>query len=234
MGTLIMVRHGQASFGSDNYDRLSERGVLQSRLLAAYLLKTGRKPDLVCSGEMERQRHTAREIVAAYRGAGVGLPDPEVLPAFNEYNSRALVMAALKAQGYPSGKGGLQALFADPAAFQDLFARTVQAWINGEVTVPGAVSWGEFRQRVEGGLGALTAGGFKGRTVVCVTSGGPISVAFQRATGLADRDTVRVVWQIVNTSLTTFLFAAERFSLVSFNNYAHLELEGDPSLITYR
>jgi len=67
-----------------------------------------------------------------------------------------------------------------------------------------------------------------------VTSGGPISVAFQRATGLADRDTVRVVWQIVNTSLTTFLFAAERFSLVSFNNYAHLELEGDPSLITYR
>ena len=31
-----MVRHGQASFGQENYDRLSDKGILQMRALGEY------------------------------------------------------------------------------------------------------------------------------------------------------------------------------------------------------
>ncbi len=33
MGILYMIRHGQASFGSANYDLFSEKDVFQSRIL---------------------------------------------------------------------------------------------------------------------------------------------------------------------------------------------------------
>ena len=67
MGTLYMIRHGQASFGSANYDLISETGVLQSRILAEYLLAVGLAPDALYSGAMERQKDTAGAMVALYR-----------------------------------------------------------------------------------------------------------------------------------------------------------------------
>jgi hypothetical protein len=39
---------------------------------------------------------------------------------------------------------------------------------------------------------------------------------------------------IRNASVTEFLHDGDRLSLLSFNGTAHLELEGDPSVITYR
>lgn len=62
-----MIRHGQASFGSANYDLFSETGVLQSRILAEYLLAVGLAPDALYSGVMERQKDTAGAMVALSR-----------------------------------------------------------------------------------------------------------------------------------------------------------------------
>jgi broad specificity phosphatase PhoE len=41
MGTLYLVRHGQASFGADDYDQLSELGRRQSVRLGEYLRGKG-------------------------------------------------------------------------------------------------------------------------------------------------------------------------------------------------
>ncbi len=73
MGILYMIRHGQASFGSANYDLLSETGVLQSRILAEYLLTVGLTPDALYSGAMERQKDTAgaKRILKEYAGRTV-------------------------------------------------------------------------------------------------------------------------------------------------------------------
>ncbi|MCX7635740.1 MAG: histidine phosphatase family protein, partial [Syntrophales bacterium] len=82
-------------------------------------------------------------------------------------------------------------------------------------------------------LEKITAQG-RGKTLLVVTSGGPISVIFQAATDIADVATLRIVWQIVNTSVSTFLFDGERINLCSFNQTAHLDLEGDRTLVTFR
>ena len=41
MGTLYLVRHGQASFGADDYDQLSELGHKQSVRLGEYFAHKG-------------------------------------------------------------------------------------------------------------------------------------------------------------------------------------------------
>ena len=44
MAELMVVRHAQASFGTDNYDKLSELGHRQSAVLGAYLKDLGWVP----------------------------------------------------------------------------------------------------------------------------------------------------------------------------------------------
>lgn len=227
MGLLFVVRHGQASFGTDNYDRLSDLGARQATLLARYLIATGRRFDAVYAGRMERQRRTAETVTDLYRREGIPVPDVEILPEFDEYDSRRLVMSFL------GEAGDVKHLYGDPLAFQHFFAHIVERWITGETTIDGVVSWGEFRARVRRGLEKITGEG-RGKKVMVVTSGGPISVVFQAATDISDAATLKIVWQIVNTSVSTFLFDGARFSLLSFNQTAHLELEGDHSLLTFR
>ena len=69
MGVVLLVRHGQASFGTDDYDVLSETGWEQARLLGAWLAGRGVTPDVVVRGGMRRHRETAE-------GAGRRAPGP--------------------------------------------------------------------------------------------------------------------------------------------------------------
>mgnify|MGYP006207489193 FL=1 len=58
MGTLYLVRHGQASFGADDYDQLSERGQAQSQRLGAYWRERGLRFDAVYTGTLRRHAQT--------------------------------------------------------------------------------------------------------------------------------------------------------------------------------
>ena len=64
MSLLLLVRHGQASWGAHDYDRLSSVGTQQSRVLGAALAARGVRPDLVLRGSMTRHRETAEAAVA--------------------------------------------------------------------------------------------------------------------------------------------------------------------------
>ena len=59
VSVLLLVRHGQASFGAADYDELSALGEEQSRLLGASLAARGVRPDVVLRGSMQRHRQTA-------------------------------------------------------------------------------------------------------------------------------------------------------------------------------
>ena len=41
MAELVLIRHGQASFGADDYDKLSDMGWRQSRWLGEYFAERG-------------------------------------------------------------------------------------------------------------------------------------------------------------------------------------------------
>ena len=59
MSTLYLVRHGQASFGTDNYDQLSATGREQVQVLGNYFASLGERIDTIYSGALMRQRETA-------------------------------------------------------------------------------------------------------------------------------------------------------------------------------
>ena len=72
MAELLLVRHGQASFGAADYDKLSELGVEQSRALGRWWSSCQLQVDSLMAGTMRRHRETAE-------GAMIALPNPPEL-----------------------------------------------------------------------------------------------------------------------------------------------------------
>ena len=95
MSTLYLIRHGQASFGQADYDRLSGLGEQQMRRLGEYWLQWGVKIDAVYSGSLLRQTASARCVNEIYAQAGKPLPQPVILQEFNEYETRHLLTGSL-------------------------------------------------------------------------------------------------------------------------------------------
>ena len=59
MSVLVLVRHGQASFSADDYDRLSPAGEAQARRLGDYWTRQAEVFDEVYVGPRRRQQQTA-------------------------------------------------------------------------------------------------------------------------------------------------------------------------------
>ena len=84
MAELIVIRHGQASFGSaeaGGYDRLSAQGETQSRMVGETLKAAGIRPDRLITGSLERQKKTLEAM--GFDG------DVEEHAGFNEYDFHA-------------------------------------------------------------------------------------------------------------------------------------------------
>src|SRR5690349_9546060 len=97
MAELVLVRHGQASFGADDYDKLSELGWRQSRWLGEYFAERGAAFDRVIRGSMRRHDETLRGI-----GAGMGRALEGIVDArLDEYDSHSLLRAHLKGGAMP-------------------------------------------------------------------------------------------------------------------------------------
>ncbi|MBW2168527.1 MAG: histidine phosphatase family protein, partial [Deltaproteobacteria bacterium] len=89
-------------------------------------------------------------------------------------------------------------------------------------------------KRVRAGVIKIMEENRQKRRIAVFTSGGPVSAVMQMALGLSDEETIRLSWQIRNTSVSTFKYRDNQFSLFSFNSVAHLEYHNDEGLITYR
>jgi broad specificity phosphatase PhoE len=236
MSEIYFIRHGQASFGSANYDRLSEKGGVQATILGQHLAALGVKFDAVCSGEMVRQKKTAHAMITAYRERGLFVPDLILDPAFNEYDA-ALVWAFQTKQMRADEPGLLEELEQRPTdkkAFQRVFSRVMERWVSGKFDDPGIVTWEAFKTRVVLGLNTLVTTWGPQKKIAVFSSGGPISIVVQQALGLSDSMAVAISWQVHNASITRIKYNQSTISLTGFNEIAHLELTGDRTLLTYR
>jgi broad specificity phosphatase PhoE len=240
MSTLIMVRHGQASFGAADYDKLSPLGIDQSAALGAFWARRGQRLDAIFSGEQERQAHTLDRVRDAYVRQGLAFPEPRVLAAFNEYDADGIMrglMPRLLEQERAVGEG-METVsregIGSPAgkkAFQRVFEVVMDRWLHGEGDAAGVESWQGFRDRVLGGVRCIRDAYPTGKTVAVFTSGGPVSAVMQHALGTRDRVALDLGWIIKNGSLTEFRYSRERFTLTGFNETPHFD--GD-HLVTYR
>ena len=222
MSEIYIVRHGQASLGAKNYDKLSRLGWDQTRWLGEYYQHRGLKFDRVIVGDMRRHKETLQGIS---EGMEVELT-PRIDPRFNEFTFFP-VLRLYQAVYQPDAPPMTTA--------REFFAvlRTVMAaWIAGDLdealreydTEQGTVteSWDQFNQRVVEALTEARAGDHSEKTLI-VSSGGPKSLAMRHVLGLSNDATIELMMQIRNTSTTQFLSAPERMSLKAFNVLAHME-----------
>ena len=87
MGTLYLVRHGQASFGADDYDQLSELGQRQSVRLGEYFAERGIHFEGLIAGTLRRHQQTLQGILQGMQCAG----EPLAWDGLNEYDSQAVI-----------------------------------------------------------------------------------------------------------------------------------------------
>lgn len=210
MGQVLLVRHGQASWGAADYDVLSPVGEQQAEVLGRALADVA--PDVVVHGSMLRQRRTA-EIAAAAAGWSVGLSLDE---RWNEMDHLAVLAR------HPQHFDGEP----DRQQFQAWFEAATDRWTSGAHDADYDEPFPAFRSRVDDALADLADAG----TAVVVTSGGPVSsvAAGLLHAGLATY--TRLAPVVVNSSITRVVSGRRGLTLVSFNEHQHLP--GD--LLTYR
>lgn len=232
MSVLYLLRHGQASFGQADYDRLSPLGARQAGLAGSYLRGQGLELDAVYCGSLARQRHTADALLE-----GLASRAPlAVLPQFNEFDSGPIMEALLPAMTRedPGLAADIPRAHSDRKAFQRLYEGSMLRWLSGRYDLGGGETWAGFLARVAQGLEQIRDENGPGRRVMVVTSGGPIAAVMRLALGLEDETALRLTWVIKNASLSSFLFDRQRMTLNLFNSTAHLEEAGNQGLITYR
>lgn len=239
MGRLFLVRHAQASFLSQNYDRLSALGEKQARLLGEHWAQRHVVFDRVYSGPALRHRQTAQLVGEAFRKAEVNFPSAVIAEEFDEFQGDAVLSQSLpellakndRIREFNSALQNPRDEASKRANFQRLFQAVISMWVNEEIAPPGVESWRDFCARVNRGLSKFLGEAGKGELTVIFTSGGPVSVAVQRALHLSAQDTLQIAWMPRNCSFSEFLFSVDRFTLSSFNSFPHLDNE---SLLTYR
>lgn len=229
MATVYLIRHGQASFGKENYDQLSPKGWEQGRVLGRWFADRV-QPAAVFGGNLKRHRETVEAIAT---GFGRELPDMQVVPGFNEFDHEAVIHRFRPEWQDRAVMARDLVAFPKPAkAFQDVFMEAVGRWASGHHDQDYEESWPAFRTRVIGAFEEILRFA-DGGDVLVATSGGPISVICQYLLGLDDRKALALNDVIANTSVTRVLYSGPRRSLSVFNNYSHLEAE-DSALVTFR
>lgn len=232
MTNLVLVRHGQASFGARNYDELSAVGERQGTILGEHWRRCGRGFDAAWSGDMVRQKVTAAR---AFEALGVPQMPVTVDTAFNEFDHQSLIRAyfPLVAKEHPQFAVDPRQLFSDHDSFERLFDLIAACWIQGRAgAAPVGESWDSFHLRCTEGLQRVAASGAE-RPVI-FTSGGVITSALRAALHLDAEKAFRLNWEILNASVHSFRYGRHGLQLRRFNDVAHLEVERDPGLLTYR
>lgn len=216
MSTLILLRHGQASFGAARYDALSERGREQAEHLGRHWAERGMRFDRVVVGPRDRHRLTALHALGPL---GIQLPETHE-PALDEFAEGQQILASVDRR-LPLAPNGDRPLSHKEQARR--YSAEIDAWAEARVSIEGVPDAAVFRATVAEWLDRITADAQPGQTVLAVTSGGVISAAVALALDLPDARLAHFMRSIYNASLTEFAFSADRPpALVSFNVASYL------------
>jgi broad specificity phosphatase PhoE len=215
VGVILLVRHGQASFGSADYDVLSPLGERQSRCLGEALAARGVRPASVVSGSMRRQRASADALA---KQAGWDL-EVSVDAAWNEFDHVGL-----------AADPAIAAVPPDRRAFQAALEAGMRRWAGADGVHGTSESFADFTARAESALQAIVSRQPPGAATVVATSGGVIAWIAASLLGAGVEQWIRLNRVCVNTGVTTIVAGRQGISLVAFNDHSHLS----PPEVTYR
>ncbi|WP_199136202.1 histidine phosphatase family protein [Delftia sp. ASV31] len=226
MGTLYLVRHGQASFGAEDYDQLSERGTAQSQRLGAYWRERGLRFDAVYTGTLRRHAQTLAGIADGLGSLPAEQHRTQTLAGLDEYDSGALLQAIHPA---PLPKPDTPELYRHHFR---LLCDALAQWMAGTISPKGMPSWDDFSGGVRQVLERVRHE-HADENVLLVSSGGPISTAVGHVLGTSPEVTIALNMRIRNSAVTEFTTSPKRLMLQTFNTLNHLDSDEHRSWITH-
>lgn len=224
MPTVLLVRHGQASFGSADYDVLSELGRRQADIVAASLAERGYRPARLYSGTLRRQQETAAAFGA------LGAPDLEVEPRWDEFDPDDVLTHHSESSLRIQGETGETLT---NRGFQAALELALAEWVAHAERSPTSQTWPQFSGLGAAALEDLAADLGSGETAVIVTSGGAIAAVVGALLGAPAEVFAALNRTLVNAGVTKIAIGATGTNVLSVNDHSHLEAV-DRSLVTYR
>ena len=226
MLTIDLVRHGQASFGAENYDQLSELGARQCRWLGQHYRQLGKDFDRVMIGTLARHKQS---LDAFEEGFGQRFDSVMTEEAFDEYDFHALVLAMEVKRGNVDVKGD------DP---RKIFFRTLGValldWMSGELDEflqPGEETWSEFEQRLGRAQNHLAQ--CDGERLLVISSGGLISSLLGHAMECPTPQWFQLNLQMANSAVSRMIKTRSAMRVTGFNYLPHMERSDRLDKITF-
>ena len=228
---IYLVRHGQASYGAENYDKLSEKGELQAQFCGEHLSTILKEAPYVVAGSMVRHQQTAQFALSNSSFKDVMIHTD---PNWNEFNHVQVFEKYEQEHKGESSTSNNQSVENPRAHLAKIFTGAIDRWVGGQFDQDYDESWPIFKARVEKGLDNLYQEIEKTqpRYAVVFTSGGVISVVTSLLLGLPVSKTFELNWAVVNTSLTTLRYADAKPHFVSFNEHQFIK-STHPELLTW-
>jgi broad specificity phosphatase PhoE len=222
MGNLFLVRHGQASFGADDYDQLSALGKQQSIRLGEYWRERGMVFEAVLTGSLKRHRQT-------WEGIQQGLQDTQlqalVWPGLNEYDSEAVLHSIHPG---PLAKPSTPELYKHHFG---LLRKGLQEWMHGRTQPAGMPLFVDFVQGIKDALAHVRQ--HHTGDVLIVSSGGPIGTAVGSLLNTPPESMIELNMRMRNTAVSECVYNPKRTTLVSFNTLNHLDAAAYRDWVTF-
>ena len=219
MPVIHLVRHGQASFGTDDYDRLSDLGRVQATLAGRELARRGIVDPVIISGTLERQRDTAALVAAEVGAAKPVMSTDHIDGRLDEFDGHALIEAHLGQPGITDGMSSLD--------FQVHLDEAMLAWMHERPE-----SWNAFAGGALEAVRALAERVPHGHVGVACTSAGVTGAIVSQVLHAGPETAVALNRVSINASITTLLVGSRGTSLLTFNDHAHLA--ANRAQVTYR
>ena len=235
MATIYLIRHGQASFGAEDYDKLSALGMRQAQVAGEYLRDHGIILDAAYSGELLRQRETAQLAIASQPSEVPHHIDSRFNEIRNEEHLEYLLPVLVKTR--PSLKQLVDRGLSSSKDYQKVIDAVFNHWVSADCDEPRIQSWSDYSSGVREALKDVMVSQGSGKTLGIFTSGGTIATIVAHVLGLPGEQTYQFYEPVFNCSITQIFYNGDRTSLSYFNDRSYLQVLGTKNgenLVTYR
>jgi broad specificity phosphatase PhoE len=235
MATIYLIRHGQASFGTEDYDRLSPLGNRQAEVLGEYLRDHGIALDAAYSGNLLRQRETARLALNSQQREVPHHVDPRFNEVRNDEQVEHLVPEVVKSN--PKIQQLMDKGLSASKDYQKVIEAVFNHWVSPDCNEPRIQSWEEYSTAVRDAMHAVMTEQGGGKTVGVFTSGGTIGTIVAQVLGLSGEHAYKFYEPVFNCSISQLFYSGSKVSLSYFNDRSFLQVLGNQAgenLVSYR
>lgn len=235
MATIYLIRHGQASFGAEDYDKLSELGCRQAAVTGEYLRDSQITFDAVYSGDLLRQRETTQLAIASQPGDVRHHIDPRFNEIQNDEQVKYLVPEIVKSN--PAIQELIDRGLSSSKDYQKVIEAVFNYWVSPQCADSRIQSWADYSAGTQQAMLELMQSQGGGKTVGIFTSGGTIATIVAQVLGLTGEETYRFYEPIFNCSVSQLFYSGTKVSLSYFNDRSFLQVLGaqqGENLVSYR